>query len=118
MFFDQFLLINCTARQPETKYKKSFQIIEIFSKYCYTIHKFLNAGYQTGRLGNKIKFFFKENVMNLSAPKQVTWIVAVVLGVLGLLGNFVTLPIIGGFAFWLLFLGFAILAVATIMEGL
>ena len=27
--------------------------------------------------------------MNLSAPKNLTWIIAVVLGVLGLLGNFV-----------------------------
>ena len=56
--------------------------------------------------------------MNLSAPKNFTWIIAVILGVLGFLGNFITLPIIGGFSFWLLFLGFAILAVATFVEGL
>jgi hypothetical protein len=56
--------------------------------------------------------------MNLSAPKNLTWIIAVVLGVLGFLGNFVALPVIGGFTFWLLFLGFAILAVATFVEGL
>jgi len=56
--------------------------------------------------------------MKLSAPKNVTWIVAVVLGVLGFVGNFVALPVIGGFTFWLLFLGFAILAVATYFKGL
>ncbi|HSO10930.1 MAG TPA: hypothetical protein VLT51_01050 [Anaerolineales bacterium] len=56
--------------------------------------------------------------MKLSAPKNLTWIIAVVLGVLGLLGNFVTLPVIGGFSFWLVFLGFAILAVATFVNGL
>ena len=56
--------------------------------------------------------------MNLSAPKNLTWIIAVVLGVLGFLGNFITLPIVGGFSFWLLFLGFLILAVATFVEGL
>jgi hypothetical protein len=60
----------------------------------------------------------KEMQMNLSAPKNLTWIIAVVLGVLGLLGNFVTLPVIGGFSFWLVFLGFAVLAVATFVEGL
>jgi hypothetical protein len=56
--------------------------------------------------------------MKLSAPKNVTWWVGVVLGVLGFLGNFMALPVIGGLSFWLLFLGFAILAVATFVEGL
>ena len=56
--------------------------------------------------------------MKLSAPKQITWIIAVVLGVLGLLGTFVALPVIGAYSVWLLFLGFAILAVATLVDGL
>jgi|GEM_PF-245036 len=56
--------------------------------------------------------------MKLSAPKNLTWIIAVVLGLLGLLGNFVALPVISGLSFWLLFLGFAVLAVATFVEGL
>lgn len=56
--------------------------------------------------------------MRLSAPKQITWIIAVILGVLGLLGNFTTLPVIGGSSFWLVFLGFALLAVATFVDGL
>lgn len=56
--------------------------------------------------------------MNLSAPKNVTWIIAVVLGFLGFLGNFVALPVVGTSTFWLLFLGFFILAVATLFEGL
>ena len=56
--------------------------------------------------------------MNLSAPKNMTWWIAVVLGMLGLLGNFVALPVIGGMSFWLLFLGFAVLAIATFVDGL
>jgi hypothetical protein len=56
--------------------------------------------------------------MKLSAPKNITWWIAVILGVLGLLGNFVALPVISGFSFWLLFLGFALLAVATMVDGL
>jgi hypothetical protein len=56
--------------------------------------------------------------MRLSAPKNLTWWIAVILGVLGFLGNFVALPVIGGLSFWLLFLGFAILAIATAVEGL
>jgi hypothetical protein len=56
--------------------------------------------------------------MKLSAPKTLTWWIAVVLGVLGLLGSFVSLPVISGLSFWLLFLGFAVLAVATFVEGM
>ena len=53
--------------------------------------------------------------MKLSAPKNITWWVAVVLGVVGFLGNFLGFA---GIGFWLLFLGFAVLAVATFVEGL
>jgi hypothetical protein len=37
-------------------------------------------------------------------------------GVLGFLGNFVAA--MSGFSFWLLFIGFALLAVATMVDGL
>jgi hypothetical protein len=56
--------------------------------------------------------------MKLSAPKNLTWWIAVILGVLGLLGTFVTIPVISGLSTWLLFLGFAVLAVATFVEGI
>jgi hypothetical protein len=56
--------------------------------------------------------------MKLSAPKNVTWWIAVILGVLGFLGGLVTIPGISGLSFWLLFLGFAVLAVATFIDGL
>jgi hypothetical protein len=57
----------------------------------------------------------KENHMKLSAPKNITWWIAVGLGVVGFLGNFMAL---GSLSFWLLFLGFALLAVATMIDGL
>ena len=53
--------------------------------------------------------------MKLSAPKNLTWWIAVVLGVVGFLGNFLGFA---GIGFWLLVLGFAGLAVATAVEGL
>ena len=56
--------------------------------------------------------------LDLSAPKNITWWIAIVLGVLGLLGSFMAIPVISGLSFWLLFLGFALLAVATMIEGL
>lgn len=55
--------------------------------------------------------------MRLSAPKKTTWWVAVVVGVVGLVANFVTIPVLSGIAFWLVALGFVILALATYLKG-
>ena len=57
--------------------------------------------------------------MKLSAPKQITWIIAVILGVLDVIGGLVeTLPILGEYAGWLAFAGFALLALAILLDGL
>jgi nicotinamide riboside transporter PnuC len=56
--------------------------------------------------------------MNLSAPKTVTWWIAVVLGVLGILATFVALPFISANAFWFVAVAFVLLALATLLENL
>jgi hypothetical protein len=56
--------------------------------------------------------------MKLSAPKQITWIIALVLGILGLLGTIVTIPVITGLAFWLVLIGLALMLLATAVHGL
>ena len=57
--------------------------------------------------------------MKLSAPKQITWIIALILGILGVLGMVApTLPLIGGLAFWLVLVGLALLLLATFIDGL
>ena len=56
--------------------------------------------------------------MALSAPTKPVWIIAIILGVLGLLGRFVAIPFISVNAFWLLAAGFVVLAIATIYKGL
>ena len=56
--------------------------------------------------------------MKLNAPKQLTWLIAIILGVLGLIGFFVALPFITAYAFWFVFAGFALLALASAMKGL
>jgi threonine/homoserine/homoserine lactone efflux protein len=55
--------------------------------------------------------------LNLSAPKEITWIVAVVAGVVGILQNMGAFSI-GVSAFVLVAVGFVILAVATLVKGL
>jgi hypothetical protein len=58
------------------------------------------------------------SIMKLSPPKTITYWIAVILGLLGIVGTFVALPLIGGYEFWLLALGFVLLALANLMEGL
>ena len=60
----------------------------------------------------------KEKKMKLSAPKNITWWIAVVLGVLGILGTFVTLPLVSANAFWFVAVGFILLALATFLKDL
>jgi hypothetical protein len=60
----------------------------------------------------------RKSGMRLSAPKQVTWLVAVVLGLVGLLGNFGALAVFAQYAFWLMAAGWLLLVLATLLQGL
>jgi hypothetical protein len=59
-----------------------------------------------------------EDQMNLSAPKQITFWIAVILGVLGILGTLVPTIGLGSFAGWLLMIGFIVLVLGNLLEGL
>jgi hypothetical protein len=56
--------------------------------------------------------------MKLTAPKVITWWVAVILGVLALLGYLKTIAPLTQYAFWLAMAGLVLLAVASLVEGL
>ena len=56
--------------------------------------------------------------MNLSAPKNITFWIAVVVAVVGVLASLVTIPVLSGFAFWLVVIAFIILALGNLMEGM
>jgi hypothetical protein len=57
--------------------------------------------------------------MKLSAPKQITWIVALILGIVGILATLVTLPVItAAIGFWLVVVALVLLLIATITRGL
>lgn len=56
--------------------------------------------------------------MQLSAPKQLTFWIAVVVAVVGVLASLITIPVLSGLAFWLVVIAFIILAVANLMEGM
>ncbi|MFH2039459.1 MAG: hypothetical protein ABIJ65_08505 [Chloroflexota bacterium] len=56
--------------------------------------------------------------MKLSAPKNYTFGIAVLLGVLGLIGKLVTLPLISGIAYWLVLVAFILLVVGCFFDGI
>jgi hypothetical protein len=50
---------------------------------------------------------------------MITWVIALVLGVIGILANLVALPVVSAsFGFWLLAIAFVLLAVASAVKGL
>lgn len=59
----------------------------------------------------------QEACMTLNAPKQIVFIIAVVLAVLALLGYFVAIPFVSTYAFWILLIGFIVLAGGVTMKG-
>jgi len=57
--------------------------------------------------------------MRLSAPRQITWIIALILGIVGILATLVTLPVITpAIGFWLVVAGWLLLLIATVTRGL
>jgi hypothetical protein len=59
--------------------------------------------------------------MRLSAPKMITWVVALILGVIGILIHVGSVSIVAvpfGLGFWLVAVAFVLLLVATLLKGL
>ncbi|MCJ7567630.1 MAG: hypothetical protein MUO58_08825 [Anaerolineales bacterium] len=54
----------------------------------------------------------------LSAPKVITWWVAVGLGVLGLLGQAGTIAALSEYSFWLVTAGLVVLVLGTFLKDL
>ena len=55
---------------------------------------------------------------NLSAPHEATWWIAVVIGVLGILGTLTKIQFVRAHAFWFVAVAFVLLAVATLIKDL
>ena len=57
--------------------------------------------------------------MQLNAPKMITWIIALIIGVVGVLVNLGVLSFLSAtVGFWLVVLAFLLLLVATVVSGL
>lgn len=56
--------------------------------------------------------------MKLTAPQVVTWWIAVIVGVLGILGHLTKIPFVSANDFWFVAVAFVLLAVATYLKDL
>lgn len=56
--------------------------------------------------------------MKPSAPQKITWIIGMILGILGILGHFTQVEFISEHSFTLLMVGFIALALGTSLKGI
>ncbi|WP_223789016.1 hypothetical protein [Marinicella meishanensis] len=57
--------------------------------------------------------------MSLSAPKQVVFLIAVILAILSIVSAKVTaIPVVSGYEYWVLVAGFALLALGNLVKGI
>ena len=56
--------------------------------------------------------------MRLNAPTKIAWVIALILGILGLFGWLTDIPIISEYPFWFMFAGWLLLVLATFLKGL
>jgi hypothetical protein len=48
-----------------------------------------------------------------SAPSRFVWIIGLILGIIGIIGHFVTVDFLTTYNYWFLFAGFVLLALGT-----
>ena len=56
--------------------------------------------------------------MKTNAPRKLTVLIAIILGILALVGYFVAIPFITAYVFWILLAGFVVLLAGSIFKGL
>jgi hypothetical protein len=56
--------------------------------------------------------------MRTNAPHLVTWVIAVVIGVLGIVTKFVDIPALPVSSFGLVMIGFIVLALGSVVRGM
>lgn len=55
--------------------------------------------------------------MKLSPPKHLTFWIALIVAVVGVIAELITIPVLSGLAFWLVVIGFVLLAAGNLIDG-
>ena len=56
--------------------------------------------------------------MKPSAPTSIIWLIALIIGILGIIGHFVNIPFATQYSQWLIMGGFILLALGTSFKGI
>ena len=56
--------------------------------------------------------------MKLNAPTTNFWWISVILAVIGVVGQIVAIPFITAYSFWIVTVGFILLALSTVVKGM
>ncbi len=56
--------------------------------------------------------------MRLSPPKNASWVLAFLIGLLGIVAHYVEIPTVSDYDFWLVVAGFVLLLLATLFRGI
>ena len=56
--------------------------------------------------------------MKLNAPKKSTWYIALILGLLGIIASFISIPFVSQFNVWFVVIGWALIMIATYLKDL
>ena len=55
--------------------------------------------------------------MKLSAPTKPVFWISVILAIIALISQFITIPVLSGAAFWVLFIAYLVLFVGNVAKG-
>ena len=55
--------------------------------------------------------------MRLNAPKKFVWYISILFALVGVVTNFVAIPVIGAYTFWFLLVGWFPLFLGTFLKG-
>ncbi|MGF1637836.1 MAG: hypothetical protein ACFCUU_12235 [Cyclobacteriaceae bacterium] len=55
---------------------------------------------------------------NPSVPKKITWAIGLISGILGIIGHYVHIEILSEYNYFLLLVGFIVLAIGTTFKGI
>ena len=56
--------------------------------------------------------------MKLNAPTKNFWWISVILAVVAVVAQVVTIPFVSVYAFWVMTIGFVLLALSTVLKGM
>ena len=55
--------------------------------------------------------------MKLNAPKKLTFLIALILAVVSVIGVFIAIPFVSAYAFWVLLAAFCVLTAGCFLKG-